>query len=124
VDLPAFAAFPLVNDPAGRALLVSDLEQYAAIADAADAGLVLETATWRANPDRAATLGYDAAALDAANQAAVELVRSVVERADVPATLLSGVVGPRGDGYVAGGVREDDAAEYHAPQVASFAAAG
>jgi homocysteine S-methyltransferase len=38
--------------------------------------------------------------------------------------LISGCVGPRGDGYVAGGqVGPDEAAAYHAPQIDAFAEA-
>ncbi|GAA2480197.1 homocysteine S-methyltransferase family protein [Terrabacter carboxydivorans] len=39
--------------------------------------------------------------------------------------VVSGTVGPRGDGYdSAGAPSADEAADYHAPQVAAFAAAG
>ena len=124
-DLPQFAAFPLVDDDAGRALLLDYLAEYAAVAAAAEAGLVLETPTWRANPDWAALLGYDAAALDEVNRRAVDLVRGAAgSGADVRRTLVSGVVGPRGDGYVAAGADPDEAADYHSAQVGSFAAAG
>src|SRR3954469_18164466 len=81
-DLPEFAAFPLVEDDDGIALLEGYYAEYAAIAAASGAGLLLETPTWRANPDWAARVGYDAAALDRANRAAVELVRRVGERAE------------------------------------------
>lgn len=37
---------------------------------------------------------------------------------------ISGVVGPRGDGYLAAGRRADEAAEYHYPQVAALADEG
>ena len=124
VDLPQFAAFPLVDDAAGRGLLEGYLTEYAAVAAAAGAGLVLETPTWRANPDWAALIGYDADALDAVNQRAVELVRAAGARADVKRTLVSGVVGPRGDGYLAAGADPDEAADYHSAQIGSFAAAG
>jgi len=124
-DLPQFAAFPLVDDDAGRALLLDYLAEYAAVAAAAEAGLVLETPTWRANPDWAALLGYDAAALDEVNRRAVDLVRGAAgSGADVRRTLVSGVVGPRGDGYVAAGADPDEAADYHSAQIVSFAAAG
>src|SRR3954454_23128031 len=93
VDLPVFAAFPLVDDEAGRALLEAYYAEYAAIAAASGAGLLLETPTWRANPDWAARVGYDAAALDRANRAAVELVRGIGERADAEQVLVSGIVG-------------------------------
>jgi homocysteine S-methyltransferase len=124
VDLPHFAAFPLVDDEAGRALLDAYLDEYAAVAAAADAGLVVETPTWRANPDWAGRVGYDAAALDTVNRRAVELARTAADRAEVARTLVSGVVGPRGDGYLAAGADPDEAADYHAAQVRSFAEAG
>ena len=38
VDLPLFAAFPLVDSPEGRSLLTAYYEEYAAIARRADAG--------------------------------------------------------------------------------------
>jgi homocysteine S-methyltransferase len=123
VDLPEFAAFPLVEDDEGRALLEAYYAQYAAIAAAAGAGLVLETPTWRANPDWAAKVGYDATATDRVNRAAVELVRKVGERAESD-VVVTGIVGPRGDGYVAAGADPDEAAAYHAAQIASFREAG
>ena len=124
IDLPHFAAFPLLEDADGRSLLEQYYAEYASIASTVGAGLVLETPTWRANPDWAAQLSYDAAALDAINQRAVDLLRSVARRADVPRVLVCGVIGPRGDGYVAAGIDAEKAAEYHAPQVRSFVEAG
>ena len=121
IDLPEFAAFPLVEDERAQ-VLRGYYGDYAAIAASSGAGLVLETPTWRANPDWGARLGYDRAALDRVNQRAVELLRGV-GAGGVP-TQISGVVGPRGDGYVAAGHRADDAAAYHLPQCESFAAAG
>ncbi len=100
---------------------------YAATARAAAAGLLLETPTWRANPDWGTVLGYDADGLDRANRASVELVRELAARldADLPRVLVSGQIGPRGDGYKPGAhVDPDEAADYHRPQLASFAAAG
>src|SRR4051812_5715482 len=88
-DLPEFAAFPLVEDDAGTALLEGYYAEYAAIAAAAGAGLLLETPTWRANPDWAARVGYDAAALDRVNRAAVELVRNAASRAEGDRVLVS-----------------------------------
>jgi homocysteine S-methyltransferase len=122
--LSDFAAFPLVDDPEGIALLRAYFSEYVDVASTAGAGLLLETPTWRANPDWAAGVGYDRAALDRVNREAVALVRSVLAEADVAATRLSGNVGPRGDGYRAGGSDPDEAAEYHAPQIASLVGAG
>jgi S-methylmethionine-dependent homocysteine/selenocysteine methylase len=124
VDLPEFASFPLVEDDEGSVLLRAYYEEYAAIAAAAGAGLLLETPTWRANPDWAAKVGYDAAALDRVNRAAVALVRQVAQGAEADRVLVTGILGPRGDGYVAGGADPDEAADYHSAQVESFRAEG
>ena len=125
-DLPEFAAFPLVEDERGRQLLVDYFDGYAAIARAAGVGLMLETPTWRANPDWAALVGYDLPALDRVNRASVALMREIRDRHDDLAEVqISGIIGPRGDGYIAG-ERPDpgEAAAYHAHQIGSFAAAG
>lgn len=124
-DLPEFAAFPLLEDATGRAALDAYYDQYAAIARAAGQGLLLETPTWRANPDWAEKIGYDAGALDRANREAVGLVRRAQERAGVDRSLVVGIHGPRGDGYVAGApTHPDEAADYHSVQARSFAAEG
>jgi homocysteine S-methyltransferase len=121
-DLPDFASFPLVDDADGAGALASYVRDYAAVAAAAGVGVLVETPTWRANADWAAPLGYDAAALVRVNRDAVALVRRALGGAD-PA-LVSGSVGPRGDGYRVGGDDPDEAAAYHRPLVASLAAAG
>ena len=124
IDLPEFASFPLVEDADRVAVLERYYARYAAIAAAAGAGLLVETPTWRANPDWGQVLGYHAEDLDRANRAAVDLARGAATASGLDSSLVSGVVGPRGDGYVAGGADPDEAAEYHAAQVRSFAAAG
>ncbi len=125
-DLPEFASFPLAGTDEGRALLTTYYDGYADVARRAGAGLVLESPTWRANPDWGSRLGYDPATLDRANRASVEVVQRVRDaHADLDDVIVSGAIGPRGDGYVAehvGGA--DDYAAYHEPQIASFKAAG
>ena len=124
IDLPEFASFPLVHDPATAKVLAGYYRDYARIAEAAHAGLVLESPTWRANPDWGRQLGYDAAALDAANREAVRLMRDIAGDVDVQAVRIAGVVGPQGDGYIAAGRNPDAAAEYHSAQVSTFADEG
>ena len=124
IDLPEFAAFPLVEHDPGRAVLAEYSADYAVIARRAGAGLLLESATWRANPDWGERLGYDAAALDRVNRAAIELLLAQPHEG-VEAVLVGGTVGPRGDGYVAGErLPADGYAAYHRPQLESFRAAG
>ena len=57
IELPEFAAFPLLGTAEGRAALRDYFAGYLAIAREHDAGFVLDTATWRANPDWGARLG-------------------------------------------------------------------
>ena len=121
-DLPEFAAFPLLESEAGVGVLLDYYRAYAVIAEDSGAGLVLETPTWRANADWASKLGYDRSALDRVNRLAVDLVRRVGR--DLDRVQLSGVVGPRGDGYVAAGATADEATDYHGAQIKSFAEAG
>ena len=125
IDLPEFAAFPLLDTADGREALRRYYASYLELARSHGLGFVLDTATWRANPDWASLLGYDAAALDRVNQDATRLASDLAaEFADVT-TVLNGVVGPRGDGYVVGfAMTADEAEDYHSAQVASFAAAG
>lgn len=128
IDLPEFASFPLLGTASGREALTAYYDGYAEVARRAGAGLVLETPTWRANPDWATRLGYDAPGLDAANRAGVELLHQVRDtHPDLheQGVVVSGNLGPRGDGYVAASAgTAEEYADYHAPQITSFAAAG
>jgi S-methylmethionine-dependent homocysteine/selenocysteine methylase len=127
IDLPLFAAFPLLDDAEGRAALRDYFVPYLEAARERGAGFLLDTATWRANRDWGGQLGYDAAELDRVNREAVAFARELrASVADAPEPILvTGVIGPRGDGYVADTQMSATAAEaYHAAQAGSFAAAG
>jgi S-methylmethionine-dependent homocysteine/selenocysteine methylase len=124
LDLPCFAAFDLLKDDAGRAELRAYFEPYIALARERGVGFVLDTATWRANPDWAARLGYSLEELDAANRAAMALAEELRAEGESQGTpiVVNGVIGPRGDGYDPGELMSPDEAEdYHARQVATFA---
>jgi homocysteine S-methyltransferase len=125
LDLPCFAAFDLLKDEAGVETLRRYYERYVSIARQRGVGVILEAPTWRANPDWGARLGYDAAALAAANRRAIELmleIRAAHERPELP-MVISGNVGPRGDGYrVDERMSVDEARRYHAAQIDTFAA--
>ena len=122
-DLPCFASFPLLGDERGRAALRRYFEPFLDTAQERGLPFVLDTATWRANPDWGAQLGYDAGALAVANSDAVEFARALGEgRSDVT---INGVLGPRGDGYLVGErMSADQAAEYHAWQIGVLREAG
>ena len=124
IDLPDFAAFPLLETDAGRVALAAYYAPYIDIAADTGMGFVLDTPTWRANLDWAGRLGYDADRLEALNREAVEFVAGLQAGRSVP-IVVDGVIGPRGDGYVVGAtMTADDAADYHGLQARAFAAAG
>ena len=123
-DLPHFAAFPLLDDPRGRAALREYFAAHVRVAEQAGRPVVLETPTWRASADWGDLLGRDAAELDRLNRDAVRLVQQVRDEHPSARVLVSGCIGPRGDGYRAGAMTAEQAQQYHAPQVRSLAAAG
>jgi S-methylmethionine-dependent homocysteine/selenocysteine methylase len=127
IDLPFFASFPLLASPEGRASLEKYFDGYAAIAAGTGYGLMLESATWRANPDWGTRLGYSAQALTQANIDGIELLQQLRGRyaASVEDIVVSGAIGPRGDGYQANlRMQPQEAADYHSAQVDAFAKAG
>lgn len=127
LELPHFASFVLLDSAEGRAALTRYYMPYVEVARRARRGIVLETPTWRSNPEWAAKLGYAGAALDALNTSAVEFLlalRDAEERPETP-MVVSGAIGPRGDGYAPETLMSAEAAEaYHGRQVQVFEAAG
>lgn len=124
VELPEFAAFALMDIPGGQERLIRYFERYIAIAREFGAGFVLESTTWRANPDWAAKLNYSPAMLADVNLRSIALLEELRARhADHhQALVISGCLGPRGDGYrVGGAMNVDEACEYHSEQMAVFA---
>jgi homocysteine S-methyltransferase len=111
LDLPCFAAFDLLKDDSGRDELRTYSEPFVALARERGVGFVLDAATWRANPDWAARLGYSLDGLDAANRAAVALAEEIRTAGEAGGTpiVINGVIGPRGDGYDPGELMSADA---------------
>lgn len=125
LELPDFAAFHLLKTPEGEAALKKYFRTYADIALKYGTGLILESATWRANRDWGMKLGYSESELADANRSAIRIleeVRAEIETDSVP-VVISGCLGPRGDGYIPGkAMSEQEAEEYHREQVEIFAA--
>jgi len=125
IDLPEFAAFPLLDSDEGVEALRRYYAAYLDIAEHHALGIVLDTPTWRASLDWGARLGYDAARLADVNRRAVEFVDRLASARSLPHTVLNGVMGPRGDGYQVGATMSaTEAATYHALQARALAAAG
>jgi S-methylmethionine-dependent homocysteine/selenocysteine methylase len=123
IELPHFASFVLLENEKGRAELVKYYERFLPIARGRGLGFLLDTATWRASLDWGRAIGFDADRLTAINLASVDLVATLRDKWETPATpiILNGVIGPRGDGYKAGRMEAEEARDYHAFQVDIFA---
>ncbi len=123
IELPHFASFVLLASEDGRERTKRYYRRYLDIARRHGTGFVLDTVTWRANPDWGQKLGYTIEALQAANEEAVDLLvglRRAYEQPEQP-VVISGAIGPRGDGYKAGAMSADEAEDYHAVQIGTFA---
>lgn len=124
VDLPGFAAFPMVDSSDGRARLRDYYSKLIQIGRETGVGIILDTPTWMANPDRAEGVGYAADDLPRLTGAAVELAREAALAHPDVAARVSVQIGPRGDGYKPGIAAAETSARYHAPQVAAAREAG
>ena len=123
MELPEFASFVLMETEQGRAILIDYLNKYLAIAIEHQFGFILESPTRRASHGWGEKIGYSPAALAKINLDSIELLvelRDAVETEQTP-IVISGVLGPRGDGYVSGEKMTATQAEaYHATQIETF----
>src|SRR6266571_1160806 len=123
LELPYFAAFDLLKTPEGEAALRQYFRTYAALARQYAVGCILESATWRASADWGTKLGYSPATLAEMNRQAITLLQAIRQEYETDKTpmVISGCIGPRGDGYnPAAFMDEAEAERYHAMQAATF----
>jgi S-methylmethionine-dependent homocysteine/selenocysteine methylase len=125
IDLPCFASFTLLADEERVEVVREYYGRYLAIARNHGVGMLLDTVTWRANPDWGEQLGYSPDDLAAANHRAVILAQQIrADHPDVP-ILISGCIGPRFDAYSPDeAMSADEAEDYHSAQISTLAAAG
>lgn len=127
IDLPCFAAFPLVETAEGRRTLREYYETYVGLAVSRGVGFVLDSPGWRGNPDWGTRLGYSQEQLDTVNRNGIRLMHEILGAFETPGSpmLISGAIGPRGDGYRVDTVMTvDAAAEYHSHQIRVYRDAG
>jgi S-methylmethionine-dependent homocysteine/selenocysteine methylase len=124
LDLPLFAAFTLFRDEEGIDAIRRYFAPYVELASEGGLGFVLESPTWRASSRWATELGYSAEELDALNRKAIALMAELRDEhlADPTPFVISGCIGPQGDGYSPEEILSaEDAQAYHSPQIETFA---
>ncbi|MDF7774740.1 homocysteine S-methyltransferase family protein [Sphingomonas sp. AOB5] len=126
-DLPEFAMYPLLDNPAAMADLKA---MYSRVLDvAAEHGFVpmLSGLDYRGSPDWGDKLGYSREGLADAVARGIGFLRDVAApyRGQISDILIGGQVGPRGDAYSLNRtITADEAEEYHSFQLEVHKRAG
>jgi S-methylmethionine-dependent homocysteine/selenocysteine methylase len=123
IELPEFAAFDLLKDGKGEQVLKEYFRVFAQMARKYRVGLLLESATWRANPDWGKKIGYEQDDLNSMNRKAIELLEEIRNEYEDGQTrfVISGCIGPRGDGYMPSAIMTaEEAQQYHYEQIKTF----
>ena len=123
IELPYFAAFILLDDDAGRAALHPLLRVVPVDRPRSGPGHRAGDADVAGQPRLGPFAGLHAQALAEANRQAVELLaqlRGEYATVDTP-VVISGCLGPRGDGYQPDALlTAAEAEDYHGEQIATF----
>jgi len=123
ISLPVFAAFVLLENENGRETLRKYYRRYVDIARDYNVGFILESMTWRASGDWGIKLGYSSRRIAEFNRKGIELLKEIrlEYEGSVPRMVISGCMGPRGDGYSPDiFMTAAQAKAYHRTQIATF----
>ncbi|HXN61408.1 MAG TPA: homocysteine S-methyltransferase family protein [Acidimicrobiales bacterium] len=123
-DLPLFASFTMLDDPARTDALRNYYRRHVQVARDAHVGFLLEAPTWRASIVWARQLGLDETAVADVNSRAIDLMIQLRDEAgDMQGPLvISGLIGPRDDAYnPAQRTSTDEAERYHEAQIRTLA---
>src|SRR5829696_1452440 len=126
-DLPHFAMFPLLDDRRAVAELRGMYGRYLDTAARHEFGVVIGGLDYRASPDWASLLGYSGEALADFQLRAIGFLRDISSpyEGQVPALIIAGIVGPRGDAYETNPtITAEEAEEYHSEQLGTLARCG
>lgn len=124
IDLPLFAAFALLKSSDGIEMLKEYYLRFVELALENRAGLILDTATWRASTGWGRKLGHSADEIRGFNQLNVQILQELRGKYAVPASpmVINGAIGPQDDGYNPSAKMDAIGAQaYHRHQVEAFA---
>ncbi|KRA32789.1 MULTISPECIES: homocysteine S-methyltransferase family protein [unclassified Nocardioides] len=126
-ELPEFAMYPLLDNPAAMADLRTMYRGYLDAAARHGMSALMGGLDYRASPDWGTLIGYSADGLREANLASIAFLRELAAEYadDIDSILVQGFVGPRGDAYERNVVMtRDEAEDYHSVQLATLKEAG
>ena len=127
IDIPHFASFALIEDDAAVEAMKRYFRNHMDIARRHGAGFILESPTWRASQDWADLLDISAEKLKQMTSKAISMMLELHDEApvDQPTIVVSGNIGPRGDGYSPDfHMTAEEAEVYHTAQIETMVAAG
>jgi S-methylmethionine-dependent homocysteine/selenocysteine methylase len=127
IDLPGFSSIGMVADQTKRDHLRNYYRPFIELALENQVGFVLESPTWRSSHGWSEDIGQTPNELDELNRRAVEFMLELRESYETRSSpiVVSGCVGPRGDGYVVSAAQTvEEATAYHFQQIAIMADAG
>lgn len=122
-ELPEFAMYPLLDNPAAMADMRTMYRGYLEVAAKHHLCALMGGLDYRASPDWGRLLGYSTEGLAEANLASIAFLRELAQEYadDIDTILIQGFVGPRGDAYERNVVMtRDEAEDYHSVQLATL----
>lgn len=125
IELNHFAAFQLINHAAGRDVLMKYYRNYLELATRFNTNFILEAPTWRASKDWGVKMDYTINEIREVNRNAIRFLQDIQLQYPQIHTLISGNIGPRGDGYaITSRMQPQESKDYHFDQIKTFAEAG
>jgi S-methylmethionine-dependent homocysteine/selenocysteine methylase len=127
IELPCMSSVLLMRNEQGRQAVDEYFRAYLELARRSGTGFILESTTWRASADWAPEFGISQEELDNLNRESMRILLRLRDEfeSEVLPIVVSGCIGPRGDGYDPGRIMKiEEAHKYHSSQARVLAAAG
>lgn len=125
-ELPQFAMFPLLKNPVAVSAMQGMYRRFLDVAAKYKTSVLMGGLDYRASPDWGALLGYSPEELAEAEHQSIGFLRDLAHEYvhDIPAILIQGFVGPRGDAYnLNQTITAEEAEDYHSIQLSTLKAA-
>jgi len=126
-ELPEFAMFPLLDNPAAFDVMRAMYQSYLDVAARHDCVALIGGLDYRASPDWGRKIGLTDQQLADYQQRSIDFLRDVAApyAGQLPGVMFVGCIGPRGDAYSLNKtITAEEAEEYHSFQLEGLKAAG